>query len=85
MLNHQADSKSNLVKNQIHTSVEKVVNLKLKAMNKDINTVIIKIKDFATNEYEKSFTKLYRYSIFFVFLSTFTCLLFPRKKDSYSN
>lgn len=80
VLKAQPNLLSDMEKDQIHTQVEKQVNAKLKTTNSNINDVITKIKGFAINEYGKSFTKLYSYSIIFVLASTLTCFLFPKKK-----
>ncbi|MBB1079747.1 MFS transporter [Limosilactobacillus sp. STM2_1] len=79
VLTKQPTSISEVAKQQIYIQVKSKVNLKLKAINKNINATITKIKSFSINEYGKAFTKLYSYSIIFVLLSIFTCLLFPRK------
>lgn len=84
VLKQQSGSISGAPKQQIYIQVESKVDLKLKTMNQNINAKITKIKNFAINEYGKAFTKLYSYSIVFVLLSTFTCLLFPRKDNSKS-
>ena len=80
VIEKQSGSISEAAKQQIYIQVESKVDLKLKRINQNINAKITKIKNFAINEYDKAFTKLYSYSIVFVLLSTFTCLLFPRKK-----
>lgn len=73
---------SNGQKKQIHSSVEETVTKKLQTINKQINTAIQKIKTYAKKRYTKAFTKLYQYSIVFVALSTFSFLLFPKKRMS---
>ncbi|MBB1124376.1 MFS transporter [Limosilactobacillus sp. Lr3000] len=80
VIKKQSGVVSETAKQQIYIQVESKVDLKLKTINQNINAKITKIKSFAINEYDKAFTKLYSYSIVFVLLSTFTCLLFPRKK-----
>lgn len=77
--NKQSGVISETAKQQIYIQVESKVDLKLKTINQNINAKITKIKNFAINEYDKAFTKLYSYSIVFVLLSTFACLLFPKR------
>lgn len=69
---------------KIYSQVQAKVDKRLNNLNKQINLTITKIKSFATNEYGKAFTKLYKYSIIFVALSILTSLLFPRKKNKTS-
>lgn len=80
VLKEQPSSISDVEKRQIHAQVSIKVNSKLKTINQNINAAIAKIKSFAVNEYGKAFTKLYRNSIIFVFLSTFVSFFFPKKK-----
>lgn len=65
---------------QLHQHIQIQVEHKLTKSNRKINTVIHKIHRFATRQYDQAFAKLYRTSVIFVFLSTFSCLLFPAKK-----
>lgn len=65
---------------QLHQHIQIQVEHKLAKSNRQINTVIHKIHRFATRQYDQAFAKLYRTSVIFVFLSTFSCLLFPAKK-----
>lgn len=65
---------------QLHQHIQIQVEHKLTKSNRQINTVIHKIHRFATRQYDQAFAKLYRTSVIFVFLSTFSCLLFPAKK-----
>lgn len=65
---------------QLHQHIQIQVEHKLNKINRQINTVIHKIHQFATLQYDQAFAKLYRASVIFVFLSTFSCLLFPAKK-----
>lgn len=65
---------------QLHQHIQIQVEHKLTKINRQINTVIHKIHQFATLQYDQAFAKLYRASVIFVFLSTFSCLLFPAKK-----
>ena len=82
VLSQYPDTISDEQKEQIHSNVEETVTKKTNEINKQINKAIEKIKSYATKRYTKAFTKLYQYSIIFVAFSTFSFLLFPKRRKA---